>query len=62
MSLFNKDEDIPILKIVTPNDVKAMVFDPVDPLAREQAAAILKEVQTKGLNGLIETAVRLKDI
>jgi len=60
--MFKEGEEIPILKFVTPNEVKGMVFDPVDPLAREQAATILKEVQTKGLDGLIETAVRLKDI
>lgn len=60
--MFKEGEEIPILKYVTPNDVNAMVFDPVDPIARDQAASILSEVRLKGLDGLIETAVRLKDI
>jgi hypothetical protein len=33
------------LKIVTPVEVSAMHFDPVDPKAREQAAAILETVK-----------------
>lgn len=52
----------PVLKIVSPSDVNSMSFDPVDPLARDQAAAILKTVKENGLDGLLETAVRLKDI
>ena len=62
MSVFKEGEVIPVLKYVTPGDVKAMVFDPVDPTARDQAASILNEVRTRGLDGLIDTAVRLKDI
>lgn len=50
------------LKIVSPDDVKGMIFDPVDPKAREQAADLLKEVKDKGLEGLIDVAVRLRDI
>jgi len=50
------------LKIVSPDEVKGMVFDPVDPTARTQAASILKEVKDKGLEGLLDVAVRLKDI
>jgi len=53
---------LPTLKLVTPEDVSGMVFDPVDGVAREQAAAILKEVKDKGLPGLVEVAVRLRDI
>jgi phosphoribosyl-ATP pyrophosphohydrolase/phosphoribosyl-AMP cyclohydrolase/histidinol dehydrogenase len=52
----------PKLKIVSPTDVRGMTFDPVDPTARIQAAEILKTVKEKGLEGLIETAVRLRDI
>ena len=52
----------PVLRIVTPADVKAMKFDPVDPLARDQAAAILKDVRDNGATGLISQAVRLGDI
>ena len=50
------------LRIVSPDEVQGMHFDPVDPLAREQAADILQRVRTGGLKSLIETAVRLKDI
>ena len=39
-----------------------MIFDPVDPKAREQAADILQEVRKRGLDGLIDVAVRLRDI
>ena len=52
----------PKLRIVSPADVKGMIFDPVDPTARDQAAAILKEVKDNGIDGLIACAVRLKDI
>jgi phosphoribosyl-ATP pyrophosphohydrolase/phosphoribosyl-AMP cyclohydrolase/histidinol dehydrogenase len=54
--------ELPVLKIVSPSDVKAMHFDPVDPTARDQAAAILKEVKEKGMEGLVSVALRLRDI
>ena len=54
--------DFPKLKIVSPSDVKGMIFDPVDPTARDQAAAILKEVKDNGLAGLTACALRLGDI
>jgi ribosome-binding ATPase YchF (GTP1/OBG family) len=50
------------LKLVTPDEVTGMAFDPVDPVARTQAASILQEVREKGVDGLIDVAVRLKDI
>lgn len=50
------------LKIVGPSDVKSMRFDPVDPQARDQAAAIIKEVKDGGLQGLMTAATRLNDI
>lgn len=53
---------IPVLKILSPSDVQSMHFDPVDPLARTQAAQILKDVKENGLEGLLATAVRLGDI
>ena len=52
----------PKLRIVGPSDVKSMRFDPVDPIARDQAAAIIKEVKDGGITGLISVAVRLNDI
>jgi histidinol dehydrogenase len=52
----------PTLRVVTPADVSAMHFDPVDPLAREQAQAIITEVKDNGLTGLVNVAVRLRDI
>jgi phosphoribosyl-ATP pyrophosphohydrolase/phosphoribosyl-AMP cyclohydrolase/histidinol dehydrogenase len=39
-----------------------MHFDPVDPLARDQAAAIIQVVKEQKLDGLISEAVRLGDI
>lgn len=54
--------DFPKLKIVSPSDVKGMIFDPVDATAREQAAAILKEVREGGLSSLAAVALRLGDI
>eukprot|EP01041_Mallomonas_annulata_P004770 gene4770-9493_t len=53
---------LPQLKIVTPAEVSAMRFDPVDPVARTQAESILKIVRENGYAGLLEQAVRLGDI
>ena len=39
-----------------------MRFDPVDPMAREQASSILACVRDFGKEGLLNEAVRLKDI
>ena len=50
------------LKLVSPADVRGMRFDPIDPIARDQASSILAEVKAKGSDGLIEVAVRLRDI
>jgi histidinol dehydrogenase len=50
------------LRIVKPSDINHELQDPVVPSAREQAAAILKEVQENGEKGLIDVAIRLKDI
>ena len=50
------------LRLISPDEVTGMIFDPVDPTARDQAAAILKEVKEKGLEGLLDVAVRLKDV
>ena len=52
----------PILKTVSPSDIRALQFDPVDAKAREQAAAIIAEVREKKLEGLIDVAIRLGDI
>lgn len=50
------------LRIVTPDEVQSLQLDPVDPKAREQAAAIIAEVREKGPAGLVEVAYRLRDI
>lgn len=50
------------LRIVSPDDVKHMRFDPVDPIARDQAAAIINSVKENKLDGLISEALRLGDI
>ena len=52
----------PVLKIVAPTDVDSLRQDPVDPVAREQAASILKEVTEGGKKGLLDVAVRLRDL
>lgn len=50
------------LKIVSPAEVDTLHLDPVDVRAKEQASAILAEVKSSGLDGLLDVAVRLKDI
>jgi phosphoribosyl-ATP pyrophosphohydrolase/phosphoribosyl-AMP cyclohydrolase/histidinol dehydrogenase len=50
------------LRVVSPSDVTAMRFDPVDPKAREQAAVILQKVKEGGVPALIEQAVQFGDI
>ena len=50
------------LRTVSPEDVRQMHFDPVDPVARNQADAIIQEVREHGLEGLLAEAVRLGDI
>lgn len=50
------------LRRLSPNEVRALRFDPVDPKARDQAAEILATVREKKLDGLISEAVRLRDI
>ena len=50
------------LQFVSPKDVQSMHFDPVDPVARDQAASILKEVKDNKVKGLVDCAVRLGDI
>ena len=52
----------PMLPIVTPDEVKALHKNPVDTKAKEQAAAILKEVSDGGLDSLLDVAVRLRDL
>ena len=52
----------PVLTIVTPEEVKTLHQNPVDEKAKEQAAAILKEVNDGGLDGLLNVAVRLRDL
>ena len=55
-------DDLPILKIVSIEDVKGMRFDPVDAIARVQAQEILNTVKQDGMEGLLDVAVRLGDI
>lgn len=50
------------LNIVSPDEVKGLLFDPVDPVAREQSRGILQEVRERGLEGLVDVAMRLRDI
>lgn len=50
------------LRVVSPDEVQSLQLDPVDPVARDQAAAIIAEVRQKGAAGLVEVAHRLRDI
>lgn len=56
------EEDIPVLKIISPEEVESEDFEPVDPKAREQALAILTEVKTGGEAGFLAVARRFKEI
>ncbi|CAM9943027.1 unnamed protein product, partial [Choristocarpus tenellus] len=57
-----KPEDMPVLKIVTPDEVSSLELDPVDPEARVQAKGILDDVKAGGKDALIRQAVRLGDL
>jgi histidinol dehydrogenase len=50
------------LRFVSPEEVTGMHFDPVDPQARDQAADLLKAVRERKLEGLIDCAVKLRDL
>ncbi|CAH0486297.1 unnamed protein product [Peronospora farinosa] len=50
------------LKQITPSDVASFAYDPVDPLALEDAKLIVNDVRVKGITGLMEHAVRLGDV
>jgi len=53
----------PDLKKVKSADVRGMVFDPVDPIARDQAASILSDLRGEDpMEGLLANSVRLGDI
>ena len=52
----------PTLSVVKPAEVSTLHQDPVDAQAKVQAAAILKEVNDGGLDGLLDVAVRLRDL
>jgi histidinol dehydrogenase len=62
MSTFDDKAPRDTLRVITPEEVRTLTFDPVDALARDQASAILNEVQTQGVEGLLNVAVRLRDI
>jgi phosphoribosyl-ATP pyrophosphohydrolase/phosphoribosyl-AMP cyclohydrolase/histidinol dehydrogenase len=50
------------LKILSPENVKVLEFDPVDSTARDQAAAALALVKENGRAGLLELACKFGDI
>lgn len=52
----------PTLRILTPDEVQKVENDPVDPVAREQAKAIIDDIKANGVEALKATAVRLGDI
>lgn len=57
-----KPEDMPVLRIVSPEEVEAQNFDPVDLQAREQALAILNDVKESGEAGLLKYARSFEEV
>ncbi|CAM9763301.1 unnamed protein product [Ectocarpus sp. 12 AP-2014] len=56
------ESDMPELKVVTVDQVPTVKADPVDPVAREQAKAIVDDVESGGTKSLVAQALRLGDI
>ena len=50
------------LKVLSPSEVKGLRFDPIDPIARDQASAIIAAVRDSGRDGLLSQAVQLGDV
>ena len=57
-----KPEACPTLRTITADEIPAAFFEPVDPMAREQALVIVKEVKANGVEGLLKYAVKLGDL
>ncbi len=55
-------KSFPSLKFKNPDEVKNMIFEPVDAKAREQASEILLDVRKDGTTALLKHAVRLGDL
>ncbi|CAN0440184.1 unnamed protein product [Laminaria digitata] len=56
------EADMPVLRVLRVDEVPTLKADPVDPIAREQAKAIVDDVQSGGTKSLIAQALRLGDI
>ncbi|RHY40772.1 hypothetical protein DYB30_005964 [Aphanomyces astaci] len=50
------------LRTIRPEDVRAFAYDPVEPLALEQARSIVNDVKARGETAVREHAVRLGDL
>ncbi|KAF0684109.1 Aste57867_23896 [Aphanomyces stellatus] len=50
------------LRTIQPQDVRAFAYDPVEPLALEQARAIVQDVQARSEAAVRDHAVRLSDL
>jgi histidinol dehydrogenase len=50
------------LRLISPKEVRAFAYDPVEPLALEQARSIVADVRVRGQAAVREHAVRLGDI
>ncbi|CAK4609162.1 unnamed protein product [Aphanomyces euteiches] len=50
------------LRVIKPSEVRAFAYDPVEPLALEQARAIVNDVKANGEAAVRQHAVRLGDI
>ncbi|RHY30945.1 hypothetical protein DYB32_003906 [Aphanomyces invadans] len=53
---------MPGLRTIRPEEVRAFAYDPVEPLALEQARAIVNDVKSRGEPAVREHAVRLGDL
>jgi histidinol dehydrogenase len=57
-----KAEEMPQLRVIKPDEVTSEDFEPVEPAAREQAAAILADIKANGETALLKYARRFKEV
>eukprot|EP00928_Gymnodinium_smaydae_P054107 TRINITY_DN37939_c0_g1_i1.p1 TRINITY_DN37939_c0_g1~~TRINITY_DN37939_c0_g1_i1.p1 ORF type:complete len:437 (-),score=91.03 TRINITY_DN37939_c0_g1_i1:45-1355(-) len=55
-------QEMPALRTIRPDEVEDQSFEPVDAKAREQALAIITEVRTDGVDGLLRCAWRFREL
>lgn len=55
-------EEVPVLRIIKPDEYEASCFEPVDAKAREQALAIINSIEKEGEEALLKHAWKLGDL